>query len=127
TQTQGIFSSGDWFPNSGSFGNKQFIAAYLKKYGGNALGIDSTSAEAYAVGQLIQQVAQTTHSISNHTIIQTLHSRPWHTVDGDLRWDRDGSPQGSDILVEWLGGKLVPVCPKKVALHAPVVPKPAWH
>jgi branched-chain amino acid transport system substrate-binding protein len=126
TQTQGIFSSGDWFPNSGSFGNKQFIAAYLKKYGGNAFGIDSTSAEAYAAGQLIEQVAAKTHSISNDTIIKTLHSGTWHTVEGDLRWDRYGSPQGSDILVEWIGGKLVPVYPKKVALHPPVVPKPAW-
>ena len=48
--TQGIFSCGDWFPNSTANGNKEFIAAYVKQYGGNAYGIDSTSAEAYAAG-----------------------------------------------------------------------------
>ena len=33
----GIFSSGDWFPDSKSAGNPAFVAAYLKKYGGNRL------------------------------------------------------------------------------------------
>ena len=124
--TTGIFSCGDWFPNSNAPGNKQFIAAYLKKYGGNAYGIDSGSAEAYAVGQIIQAVAKKTGSIDNKTIINTLHSGSWPTVEGNLSWDKYGSPKGSDILVEWIGGRLVPVYPASVALHKPVVPKPAW-
>ena len=124
--TTGIFSCGDWFPNSNAPGNKQFIAAYLKKYGGNAYGIDSGSAEAYAVGQIIQAVAKKTGSIDNKTIIRTLHSGKWPTVEGYLSWDKYGSPQGSDILVEWIGGKLLPVYPPSVALHKPVVPKPNW-
>ena len=33
----GIFSSGDWFPDSKSAGNPAFVAAYLKKYGGDRL------------------------------------------------------------------------------------------
>ena len=37
-----------------------------------------------------------------------------------------GEPQGSDLLVEWVNGKLLPVYPKNVALHAPLAPKPAW-
>jgi len=124
--TTGIFSCGDWFPNSNAPGNAQFISAYLKKYGGNAFGIDSGSAEAYAVGQIIQAVAKKTGSIDNKTIIRTLHSGTWPTVEGDLSWDKYGSPKGSDLLVEWIGGKLVPVYPPSVALHKPVYPKPAW-
>jgi len=57
----GIFSSGDWFPDSKSAGNPAFVAAYLKKYGGNAQTIDSGSAEAYACGQVIQAVAAKKH------------------------------------------------------------------
>src|SRR5438874_2911364 len=41
----GIFSTGDWFPDSTSPGNKSFVAAYTKEYGGGAGGIDPTSAE----------------------------------------------------------------------------------
>jgi branched-chain amino acid transport system substrate-binding protein len=124
--TTGIFSCGDWFPNSNAPGNTQFIQAYLKKYGGNAYGIDSGSAEAYAVGQIIEAEAKKTGSIDNKTITKTLHSGKWPTVEGYLSWDKYGSPQGSDLLVEWIGGKLLPVYPASVALHKPVVPKPNW-
>jgi branched-chain amino acid transport system substrate-binding protein len=126
SNTQGIFSCGDWFPNSNAAGNQAFVAAYVAKYGGDALGIDSTSAEAYAVGQLIQAVAAKTGKIDNQTIITTLHSGTWPTAEGNLSWDQYGQPQGSDLLVEWIDQKLQPVYPPQVALQAPVYPKPNW-
>ncbi|MDX6370871.1 MAG: branched-chain amino acid transport system substrate-binding protein [Gaiellaceae bacterium] len=122
----GIFSSGDWFPDSKSAGNPAFVAAYLKKYGGDRLTIDSGSAEAYAVGQLIQAVAAKTHSVDNATIIKSLHKGVWPTIEGSLSWDANGSPKGNDSLVEWVGGKLVPVYPANVARHVPTIPKPDW-
>jgi branched-chain amino acid transport system substrate-binding protein len=71
-------------------------------------------------------VATKTKSIDNKTIIDTLHKGTWKTVEGNLSWNSIGEPQGSDLLVEWIGGKLYPVFPKSVALHAPLVPKPGW-
>jgi branched-chain amino acid transport system substrate-binding protein len=120
----GIFSTGDWFPEEHSFGNAAFVKAYHKAYGKGA--IDPTSAEAYAAGQLVEAVAKKAKSIDNKTIISTLHKGTWPTVEGNLRWNSIGEPQGSDLLVEWIGGKLYPVYPKNIALHKPVVPKPAW-
>ncbi|TML10350.1 MAG: hypothetical protein E6G38_01660, partial [Actinobacteria bacterium] len=127
SQTEGIFSCGDWFPQAKNQGNNQFVAAYLKKYHGSALAIDSGSAEAYAVGQIIQAVAKKTHSINNKTVIKTLHKGKWPTVEGNLSWNKYGAPKGSDILVEWIHGKLLPVWPKSLALHKPTYPKPRWH
>jgi branched-chain amino acid transport system substrate-binding protein len=71
-------------------------------------------------------VAKKLNSIDNKQIIDALHKGSWPTVEGMLSWNAIGEPQGSDLLVEWIGGKLYPVFPKSVALHAPVVPKPAW-
>jgi branched-chain amino acid transport system substrate-binding protein len=122
----GIFSTGDWFPQEKSFGNAAFVKAYLKAYGGSKDTIDPTSAEAYAAGQLVQAVAKKTKSIDNKQIIATLHKGKWPTVEGVLSWNSIGEPQGSDLLVEWIGGKLYPVFPKSIALHKPLVPKPAW-
>jgi branched-chain amino acid transport system substrate-binding protein len=122
----GVFATGDWFPQEKSFGNAAFVKAYVKAYGGSAQTIDPTSAEAFAAGQLLQAVAAKTKSIDNKTIIDTLHKGTWKTVEGNLRWNSIGEPQGSDLLVEWIGGKLYPVYPKSVALHKPLVPKPAW-
>ena len=120
----GVFAAGDWFPEEHSFGNAAFVAAYHKAYG--PAPIDPTSAEAYAAGQLVEAVANKTHSISNANIIASLHKGKWPTVEGNLSWNAIGEPQGSDLLVEWIGGKLYPVYPANVALHKPVVPKPAW-
>src|SRR5438128_1766062 len=120
----GIFSSGDWFPESKAPGNKAFVAAYAKKYGKGP--IDPTSPEAFAAGQVLQLAVAKTHSLDNGKIITALHKGSWPTVEGVLRWNSIGEPQGQDLLVEWVNGKLYPVYPPKVALHAPMQPKPPW-
>jgi branched-chain amino acid transport system substrate-binding protein len=122
----GIFSTGDWFPDANRPGNQAFVKAYLKKYGGSAGAIDPTSAEAFAAGQVLQAGVAKTHSLDNGKLMDALHKGSWPTVEGTLRWNSIGEPQGSDLLVEWVNGKLVPVYPKEVALHAPLAPKPPW-
>ena len=122
----GIFSTGDWFPDSKAPGNKAFVKAYVKKYGGSAGSIDPTSAEAFATGQVLQLAVAKTHSLDNGKIISALHKGKWPTVEGVLHWNSIGEPQGSDLLVEWIHGKLYPVYPKSIALHSPTAPKPPW-
>jgi branched-chain amino acid transport system substrate-binding protein len=124
--TTDIFSSGDWFPDSDAFGSKAFAQAYVKKYGGTPDQIDNSSAEAYAAGQVIQEVTAQTKSVDNQTIISALHSGSWKTLLGDLSWDADGAPQGSFLLLQWQGGKLLPVFPTSVAKASPQAPKPNW-
>ena len=90
----GIMSAGDWFPGSKASGSAAFTAAYISKYGGTADLIDNSTAEAYAAGQLLEEVAKKTGKIDNATIISTLHSGTWPTLLGDLSWDAIGQPQG---------------------------------
>ncbi len=123
---KGIFSTGDWFPQEHSPGNKAFVKAYVKKYGGTPAQIDPTSAEAYACGQILQSVVTKLHSTSNSKIIAALHKGSWPSVEGRLRWNSIGEPQGQDLLLEWVGTKLYPVYPPKIALHKPTTPKPPW-
>jgi branched-chain amino acid transport system substrate-binding protein len=124
--TEGILSCTDWFPDIKTSGNPQFVSEYTAKYGGTKDTIDAGSAEAYAVGQLLEAVANKTGKVDNATIISTLHSGTWPTIEGNLSWDQYGQPTGSELMTEWLSGKLVPVWPQSEALAAPVVPKPAW-
>lgn len=125
--TEGIFSSGDWFPQADFTGNKQFVKDYVKTYGGRKDGedIDTTSAEAYSVGQILAEAVNKTHSLDNKKIIAALHKGVWHGVNGNFHWNAYGSPQGASILVQWVGGNLMPVYPMKLALHAPIM-KPHW-
>jgi branched-chain amino acid transport system substrate-binding protein len=125
--TTGIMSSGDWFPGSTAAGSADFATAYVKAHGGTADSIDNSSAEAYAVGQVIEAVAKKTGKIDNATIISTLHQGTWPTLLGDLSWDANGAPTGSFHLVQWQNGKLVPVFPAATAAgNKPLFPKPNW-
>ena len=123
---EGVFSSGDWFPSSTATGSADFIRAYIAKYGGAATGIDNSSVEAYAAGQLVELIAARTGKIDNATVIKTLHSGTWPTVLGTLSWDSTGAPQGSYLLVQWLQGALKPVYPASVAQASPLAAKPNW-
>jgi branched-chain amino acid transport system substrate-binding protein len=121
----GIFGTSDWLPGAKTAGNAAFVKAYVAKYGGTAADIDPAAAEAYACGQLLELVAQRTGKIDNATIVSALHHGSWPTVEGNLTWNADGATQGSDIVVQWIGGRLVPVYPTAQALASPIA-KPAW-
>lgn len=122
----GIFSASDWYPQAKTAGNPAFIKGFLKAYGGKAGDIDPGSAEAYAVGQVVELLAKRIHSIDNAKIIAALHKGTWPTVEGNLHWNAIGEPTGQFLLMEWLGGQLYPVLPKSVAVKSPTYPKPAW-
>jgi branched-chain amino acid transport system substrate-binding protein len=122
----GIFSCSDWTPVAKTSGNSLFVSTYIKRYGGTGFDIDNNSAEAWAVGQLLQIVAAKNGSIDNQRIIGSLHKGTWKTIEGNLSWDANGSPNGDDLLVEWIKGKLLPVFPPGVAVAKPFSPKPAW-
>ena len=70
-------------------------------------------------------MAQRYGKIDNATIISALHHGTWPTVEGNLSWDAYGAPQGSDIVVQWVHGQLLPVYPPAQALANPIA-KPAW-
>ncbi len=122
---EGIFSTGDWFPQAKTAGNAAFEKAYVAMYGGTAAHIDPAAAEAFACGQLLRLVAQRYHKIDNATIISVLHHGTWPTVEGNLSWNAYGAPQGSDTVVQWVHGQLLPVYPPAQALTKPIA-KPAW-
>ncbi|MGW1160202.1 amino acid ABC transporter substrate-binding protein [Streptomyces sp. NPDC002519] len=124
--TEGIFTTGDWFAGSRQPGAPEFVKAYLAKYGGAETDIDTTSAEAYSVGTLIENVAKKTGKIDNKTIISALHSGTWQTPIGNLAWDANGEPKSHYTLVQWQKQRLTPVYPADVAAAKPVTAKPAW-
>ncbi|MED7826394.1 amino acid ABC transporter substrate-binding protein [Streptomyces chiangmaiensis] len=124
--TEGIFTTGDWFAGSQQPGAPGFVKAYLAKYGGQENDIDTTSAEAYSVGTLIEQVAKKTGKLDNETLISALHSGTWRTPVGDLSWDANGEPKGHYTLVQWQKHRLTPVYPAGTAAAGPLTAKPAW-
>ncbi|WDL97577.1 amino acid ABC transporter substrate-binding protein [Alicyclobacillus sp. ALC3] len=124
--TQGIMVPAGWWYGAKTDGNQTFIQDYLKTYGGTAGGINSDAAEAWSVGQVVQQAVEHTHSINNKTLIQALHSMTFDTIQGPLKFNSVGEPNGQSFLVQWQNGTAVPVYPSSIATASPLYPKPKW-
>ena len=125
--TEGIITIADWFPGAQTTGSQEFVTEYIKKYGGKPEAIDPTSAEAFACGQLLGAVAEKAGKLDNETVIKELHSGTWDYILADgMSWSEHGEPQGAMTLVQWQGGKLVPIFPEADAAADALLPKPTW-
>ncbi|MGZ3609854.1 MAG: amino acid ABC transporter substrate-binding protein [Ktedonobacteraceae bacterium] len=120
--------NGGWFPQANTTGNAQMVQEYLAKYGGTAADISSDVAEAYAVGQVVQQAATKINSIDNTKLIAELHSSvTYDSVQGPVKFDDTGqNTAATAYLFQWQSGNLVPVYPANVATAQPVYPRPNW-
>lgn len=109
-ETEGVMVPNSWFPGADFPGNAAMIAAFLKKFGGNAADISSDVPQAYSVGEVVQQAVEATHSLDNAKIIAYLHSASTlHSVQGAVTFDSTGQNVAAQALIfEWLHGNLVP-------------------
>ena len=85
-------------------------------------------AEAYSVGQVVDQAATKAGSIDNATLIKTLHTGTYQTIQGPMSFDATGKPTGGvGVYIEqWQGGAATFVYPASVATVAPEYPKKSW-
>lgn len=125
--TEGIFSAVSWFPEASEYQNDVFVAKYLEMFGGTLSDISEDAANAFTVGQVLQQAVEETGSIDNSAIIKGLHRGTYQTVVGALSFDETGAPLGSHMLLQWQGGNFVIVGPSDRAETDPLMPpKPPW-
>lgn len=126
---EGVFvPNGGWYPGIKTFQNAQMVKDFLAQYGGTADAISSDVAEAFSVGQTLQQAATKMKSIDNTKIIDELHSGDtFQTVQGPVKFDATGqNVLATGYLFQWQKGSLVSVYPANLATNAPEYPKPAW-
>jgi len=129
TAAEGIFvPNGGWYPQINTFQNAQMVKDYLAKYGGTADGISSDVAEAFAVGQVLQQAATKINSIDNSKLIAELHSGDtFQSVQGPVKFNDQGENiLATGYLFQWQKGSLISVYPANQATNPPEYPKPNW-
>lgn len=125
--TEGIFSSISWFPEANEHQNREFVTRYNEKFGGSLGDIAEDAANAFTVGQVLQQAIESIQSIDNAALIEELHRGTYDTVVGPLSFDATGAPQGSFMLLQWQGNNFVIVGPQDRAEIDPLSPpKPEW-
>jgi branched-chain amino acid transport system substrate-binding protein len=124
--TEGVMVPAGWWPDVKTSANDHFVKAFLAKYGGDAASISADAAEAFSVGQVVEQAVNKIQSIDNAKLIQALHSNTFQTIQGPMAFDSTGQPNGASFLVQWQHGQTVPVYPTNVAVAKPEYPKPNW-
>jgi branched-chain amino acid transport system substrate-binding protein len=125
--TEGIMASMSWFAEAKEFQNAEFVAKYVEMFGGEPSDIPEDAANAFTVGQVLQQAAENIESIDNAALIEELHQSTFQTVVGPLSFDEVGAPQGSFMLLQWQGDRFVIVGPEgRAQAEALPPPKPEW-
>lgn len=130
--TDGAMVPGGW---SGTYDNaesKAMVKLYIKKYGGTPAGVNADVAEAYSVGQVVQQAVEHNKSLSNAKIIKYLHSGViLNSVQGQVQFNSKGeNGKAVGFIFQWqgtTGTKFSQVLPASSPSSVKILyPKPDW-
>ena len=118
---EGTFVPNGWYPQADNFQNAQMVQDYLAQYGGTVDQINADVAEAYSVGQVLEQAVNKIQSINNAKLIALLHSgEVFNTVQGSAQFDSKGrNPLAIAYLFQWQVGQFLPVYPSSAAVVNP--------
>jgi ABC-type branched-subunit amino acid transport system substrate-binding protein len=125
--TEGVFVPNGWYPQANNFQNTQMVQDYLAQYGGTPDSINADVAEAYSVGQVLEQAIEKIHSTNNAALMGELHSDVFNSVQGPVKFDSTGqNTLALAYLFQWQNGTFIPVFPSFVAAANPEFPKTQW-
>jgi branched-chain amino acid transport system substrate-binding protein len=125
----GMMVPNAWYPGSPNALSQAMVAAYIAKYGGPASNINADVAEAYSVGQVVDQAVTHNKSLSNSALISYLHSGvTLQSVQGPVRFNSLGENLSATAFVfQWQNGKFVQVLPVGAPGSVKIIfPKPHW-
>jgi len=126
----GMMVPNGWYPSYNNAASQKMVSEYVQQYGGSASGVNADVAEAYAVGQVVQQAITHNGSVDNAKIISYLHSGvTLQTVQGTVKFDSLGENSSAAAFVfQWQnnGSKYVQVLPGGGVSVPIIATKPAW-
>ena len=78
----------------------------------------------YAILQVIEQAVEGANTLDQDKLRAYVHSHEFKTVAGDFKYQDDGTPVFSQILLQFVKGKNQVVWPAQHRTAAPVIPMP---
>jgi branched-chain amino acid transport system substrate-binding protein len=126
----GMMVPDGWYPGYALPASQALVSEYVAKYGGTPSDVNADIAEAYSVGQVMEQAIVATGGTDNAKIIAYLHSNVTLTsVQGPVKFDSLGENGASAAFVfQWQTGDVFnQVLPSGAAGSKPIIAtKPAW-
>ena len=118
-----------WYPGSQNSLSKAMVQAYVAKYGGPASAINADIAEAYSVGEVVDQAVTHLGAVDNTKLISYLHSGvTFQSVQGPVRFNSLGENLvATAYIFQWQNGNFVQVLPASDPGSVKILyPKPNW-
>jgi branched-chain amino acid transport system substrate-binding protein len=130
----GVMVPNGWYPQYDNAASKKMVAEYVALYPGPVSSVNADVAEAYSVGQVMNQAIVATSGTDNAKIIAYLHSGVTLTsVQGTVKFDSLGeNGAAAGFIFQWQnkGTNFVQVLPTKAegaVASVPIVnPKTPW-
>ncbi len=125
----GIMVPDAWYGGSANPLSQAMVKAYIAQYGGTASDINADVAEAYSVGEVVDQAVTHNKSLSNSELITYLHSGvKLQSVQGPVQFNSLGENLvATAFIFQWQNGKFVQVLPVAAAGSVKIIyPKPDW-
>jgi branched-chain amino acid transport system substrate-binding protein len=127
----GMMVPDGWYPSYNNATSQKMVSEYVAQYGGTASGVNADVAEAYSVGQVMDQAVTAVGGVDNAKIISYLHSGvTLQTVQGSVKFDSLGENSSAAAFVfQWQknGTEFVQVLPSSASGSVPIIAtKPAW-
>jgi len=125
----GMMVPNAWYGGSPNPLSQAMVKAYVAKYGGSPSGINADVAEAYSVGEVVDQAVTHNKSLSNSALISYLHSGvTLQSVQGPVRFNALGENLvATAFIFQWQNGKFVQVLPVGATGSVKIIyPKPNW-
>ena len=118
-----------WYPGSKNSLSQAMVQAYVAKYGGSASDINADVAEAYSVGEVVDQGVTHVGSVDNAKLISYLHSGvTLQSVQGPVKFNALGENLvATAYIFQWQNGNFVQVLPVADPGSVKILyPKPNW-
>ncbi len=115
-----------WEPSINTPGNKEFTAAYAKKFGHEP---EYHGAWAYSGCQVLEAAVKKAGSLDHEKFRKALAEvNPTTLLPGKYKIDQTGMQIGQiSMIAQWLNGEREVVWPKEYATKKAVLPVPPWN
>ncbi len=126
---EGMMVPNGWYPGYSNAASKQMVKEYVARFGGTASSVNADVAEAYSVGQVIEQAVIATGGTDNAKIISYLHSGvTLNSVQGPVKFDALGeNGAAAAFIFQWQNDAFSQVLPAGTPGSVSILAtKPPW-
>ncbi len=119
TAAEGAFGTTPSWPSQ-KFAGLDDLAAYFKEQGQST--VPTYAIVALSILQVIEQAVEGAKTLDQAKLKEYIHSHEFHTAAGNIKYQADGTPVYSQIILQFQNGKNEVVWPEKYRTAAPVIP-----